>query len=358
MHAVIMAGGSGTRFWPYSRNDRPKQFLKIGGNDPLLTQTCDRLSPLVSDEEMIIVLGKNHLKEAGELLKDRKVHIIAEPVGRNTAPCIGLGAIYARHLGCEGAIAFLPADHFIGNPAAFLSALEQAGGVAESGGIVTIGIIPSRPETGYGYIQRSKSVPGPPGATVFEVSAFVEKPDLEKAGKYLMSGDYFWNAGIFVSTHETILKEIRQHLPGLYEDLMSLEESLGTDSFDKRLKTIYEDLESVSFDYGIMEKTQGPLFVLPCECGWSDVGSWESLYQLREGDHDSMKNLSEGDTILIDCKNSFISGISNRLIACLGIKNFVIIDTNDALLVADMGRSQDIRRIIEQLRKDNREDLL
>jgi mannose-1-phosphate guanylyltransferase len=356
MHAVIMAGGSGTRFWPYSRNNRPKQLLKMVGNKPMLVETCDRLGSLVSDEEIIIVLGENHLKEARELLNDRKVHILAEPIGRNTAPCIGLGAIYARHLGCKGATAFLPADHFIGNPAAFIRALEQAGIVAESGGIVTIGIIPSRPETGYGYIKRSMS--GSPGSAVFEVSAFVEKPDLEKAREYLASGDYFWNAGIFVATYETILNEIRVHLPNLFAGLTSLEKGLGTSSFGKRLKAVYEELEAVSFDYGIMEKTESPLFVVPCECGWSDVGSWESFHELRSEAHDGMKNLSEGETILIDCKNSLVTGMSGRLVACLGIKNCIIVDTDDALLVADLGRSQDIRKIVDRLKKDKREDLL
>jgi len=356
MHAVIMAGGSGTRFWPYSRNKRPKQFLKMGGNKPMLVETCDRLMPLVSDDKIIIVLGENHLGEARALLNDRKVHILAEPIGRNTAPCIGLGAIYARHLGFKGATAFLPADHFIGNPAAFINALKQAGNVAESGGIVTLGIIPSRPETGYGYIQRSMS--GSPGSAVFGISAFVEKPDLEKARQYLASGDYFWNAGIFVATHETILNEIRLQLPGLYKGLTSLEKCLGTASFGKRLKNVYGELESVSFDYGIMEKTESPLFVVPCECGWSDVGTWESLHELRSKDHDGMRNLSEGETILIDCKDSLVSNMSGRLVACLGIKNCIIVDTDDALLVADLGRSQDIRKIVDQLKKDKREDLL
>ncbi|MDB9822603.1 mannose-1-phosphate guanylyltransferase [Deltaproteobacteria bacterium] len=358
MHAVIMAGGSGTRFWPYSREDRPKQFLNIGGNQPMLVETCDRLKPLARDEEMIIVLGKNHLGKATELLKDRKVHILAEPFGRNTAPCIGLGAIYARHLGCDGAIAFLPSDHFIGNPSSFLKSLEQAGKIAESGGIVTLGIIPSRPETGYGYIQRSISGSDSPEQAVFKVSAFVEKPDPEKAREYLVSGDYFWNAGIFVATHDTILEEIRRHIPILYKGLKSLEDSLSSESFEKGLKAVYEELESVSFDYGIMEKTECPVFVVPCECGWSDVGSWESLHELKVKDHDSMKNLSEGDTLLIDCKNSFVSGISGRFVACLGIDNCIIVDTDDALLVADMGRAQDIRKIVEQLKKKKKEELL
>ena len=358
MYAIIMAGGSGTRFWPYSRKDRPKQFLNISGDEPMLVETCKRLGPVVPDEKMIVILGKGHLKEAQRLLKNSNIHILAEPVGRNTAPCIGLGAIYARYLGCEGAVAFLPADHFIGRPEAFLKALEQAGNVAESGAIVTLGIVPTRPETGYGYIKRSKSSLDSREPPAFGVSAFVEKPSLEKAEEYLMDGDYFWNAGIFVASAETILNETQKHLPDLYRGLISLEESLGGNSFENRFKEVYQDIESISFDYGIMEKTKAPVYVVPCECGWSDVGSWESLYKLREEDHDDNGNLSQGNSILIDCKDSFISGMGGRLVACLGMDNCIVVDTDDALLVADMKKSQDLRKIIERLIKDNKKDLL
>jgi len=356
MHAVIMAGGSGTRFWPYSRNNRPKQLLKMVGDKAMLMQTCDRLRPVISDEKMIIILGQNHLREAKRLIKGRKVHILAEPIGRNTAPCVGLGAIYARYLGCKGAIAFLPADHHIADPGVFTRAIEQAGNLAESGGIVTIGIMPSRPETGYGYIKRK--IADQKDHPFFKVSSFVEKPDLKNARAYLASGDYFWNAGIFVATHETILNEIRVHLPDLYNGLLSLEKVLGTGSFEKRLGTVYKGLKSISFDYGIMEKTRSPIFVIPCDCGWSDVGSWESLHELSVGDDEGLRNFSEGECILTDCRNNLIYGMSGRLVACLGINNCVIVDTDDALLVADLNRSQDIRKIVEYLKRNKREDLL
>ena len=358
MHAIVMAGGSGTRFWPYSRKDRPKQFLNIGGNRPMLVETCERLAPMVPDEDMIIILGKEHLKDAREIFKGRGIHILAEPLGRNTAPCIGLGAVYARYLGCEGAVAFLPADHFIGRQEAFLIALEQAEKAAGSGAIVTLGIVPTRPETGYGYIKRSKYANDSQGLSVYEVSAFVEKPVPEKAEEYHTNGNYFWNAGIFVATPETILDEIKKHLPELYEGLLYLEDSLGTDNFENRFKEVYQNIESISFDYGIMEKTKAPVYVVPCECGWSDVGSWESLYRLREEGHDINKNLSQGEVILIDCKDSLISGMSGRLVACIGIDNCIVVDTDDALLVADMGKSQDIRKVVERLIKDGRKDLL
>jgi len=358
MFAVIMAGGSGTRFWPTSSKDKPKQFLNISGKDPMVVETCDRLGALARDEEMILVLGREHLREAEELFGNRKVHMVAEPTGRNTAPCIGLGAIYASYLGCRGPIAFLPADHFISDPRAFVEDLRRAGEIAESGALVTLGIVPTRPETGYGYIRRSEPDPGFREIGVYEASDFVEKPDLEKASEYLSSGEYFWNAGIFVAKPETILKEIQVHLPDLYQGLNRLKEALAAEAFETELEEVYKNLEAVSFDYGIMERTKDPVFVLPCECGWSDVGSWASLYELREEDHDKDQNLSEGEALLIDCKQNYVSSKSGRLVACLGLKNCLIVDTPDALLVSDLGRSQEIRKIVEELKKTQKEELL
>ncbi len=358
MFAVIMCGGSGTRFWPVSRRSRPKQFLNITGRGPMVVDTCDRLKPLAGDEEMLLVLGHEHLKDAENLFKDRGVHMLAEPVGRNTAPCIGLGAIYARHLGYAGSVAFLPADHFIGDTSSFVKALEAAGELASSGGIVTLGIVPTRPETGYGYIRRDKGHRDVKGFSTYEVSEFVEKPDLEKALNYLESGEYYWNAGIFVATAETILNEIEAHLPGLFSGLLRLEKAFGTKGFETEFKAVYEEIKGVSFDYGIMEKTGKKVYVLPCECGWSDVGSWASLYDLRAFDHDGHKNLAEAETLLIDCEGSFVSGRGGRLVACLGLKNCLVVDTPDALLVADLDRSQDIREIVDRLRRTGNEELL
>jgi len=358
MFAVIMCGGSGTRFWPVSRRRKPKQFLNITGQGPMLVETCDRLKSLIHDEEMILALGDKHLEEAEKLFKGRGVHMLAEPVGRNTAPCIGLGAVYAQYLGCKEAVAFLPADHFIGDQLSFVEALRAAGELANSGGIVTLGIVPNRPETGYGYIRRDSITVDLGKYTAYKVSAFVEKPDLETARNYLTGGDYYWNGGIFVATAETIIKEIKEHLPDLYQGLERLKKTLGTERFKAEFKDVYGKLEGISFDYGIMEKTTEKVYVVPCECGWSDVGSWESLYELRAADRDDNQNLTDGETVLIDCDHSFISARGERLIACLGLKNCLVVDTQEALLVADLDHSQDIRKIVDQLKKDRKEDLL
>jgi mannose-1-phosphate guanylyltransferase len=307
---------------------------------------------------MILVLGQEHLEDARGLFEGRDVHMLAEPVGRNTGPCIGLGALYAQHLGCRGPVAFLPADHYIGDPATFIEALRAAGELAASGGIVTLGIVPNSPETGYGYIRADRNHVEISGLKAHKVLEFVEKPDFEKACEYLSSGEYYWNAGIFVATAETILKETETHLPDLYEGLVRLKKVLGTDRFEAGLKALYEGLESISFDYGIMEKTVETVYVVPCQCGWSDVGSWSSLYELRSGEHDGDRNLAEGETLIIDCEKSFVSGRGGRLVACLGLKNCLVVDTPDALLVADLGCSQDIRKIVDQLKRRGAKRLL
>ncbi len=358
MFAVIMCGGSGTRFWPASRRQRPKQFLNITGRGPMVVETCNRLHPLVRDDEMILVLGAEHLKEARDLFESRDVHMLAEPEGRNTAPCIGLGAIYARHLGCTGAVAFLPADHYIGHPSRFLKDLRAAGEMADRGGIVTLGIVPNRPETGYGYIRKDAGQINAGEITAYRVSEFVEKPDLETARHYLMSGEYFWNGGIFVARPQTVLKEIERYLPDLYNGLERLSAVLGSDRFESELKDVYGNLTGISFDYGIMEHTTEDVYVVPSECGWSDVGSWASLYELKSPDADALKNVSDGETLLISCENSYVSGRSGRLVACLGLKNALIVDTPDALLVADMDRSQDIREIVDRLKASGKDTLL
>ena len=358
MFVVIMAGGSGTRFWPLSRKHKPKQFLNITGKSPMVVETCNRLASLARDEEVICVIGEEHLREATTLFEGRGVHMLAEPVGRNTAPCIGLGALYALHLGCSGAVAFLPADHFIGDSSAFVKALRAAGELADSGGIVTLGIVPSRPETGYGYIRRNENQVEVGGLRAYEVLEFVEKPDLEKAREYIAGGEYYWNGGIFVATPETVLEEIKAHLPDLYTGLIQLSEALGTDRFETDLKAVYEKIDGVSFDYGIMEKTREKVYVIPCECGWSDVGSWTSLYELRTGDQDGHGNLIDGEALVIDCEESFVSSNRGRLVVCLGMKNCLVVDTPDTLLVADLDRSQDIRKVVDQLKRTGRMNLL
>jgi mannose-1-phosphate guanylyltransferase/mannose-6-phosphate isomerase len=358
MFGVIMAGGSGTRFWPLSRKGRPKQFLNITGGRPMIVETCERLRPLMGYEEMAIVLGASHLDEAARLLEGTGIHLLAEPVGRNTAPCIGLGALYAKHQGAKGPVAFLPADHFIADPERFLAALSVAAEHAAQGGIATLGIVPTRPETGFGYIRRAhdEEMKGLEGA--HQVLAFVEKPDAETAVRYLSSGEYYWNAGIFVATADTILQEIRTHLPAVHGALMRLDHAMGTARFVQVLSDVYPGLPSTSFDYGVMEKTRQPVYVVPCECGWSDVGSWSSLYDLRSKEHDGAQNLKEGQTLAIDCHRTFISAQGGRMVVGLGLSDCLVVDAGDVVLVAHRDRAQDVRKIVDTLKEDGKEDLV
>lgn len=358
MFAVIMAGGSGTRFWPLSRRLKPKQFLNIMGKDPMIVETYKRITDIITDENICIILGKEHLNEARRLFNGKDVHIIAEPFGRNTAPCIALGALYAQYLGHNGAIAFLPADHYIADKNAFLSSLQIAKKLVLSKGIVTLGIVPVRPETGYGYIKRGDIPINIDGYRVYRVREFVEKPDIEKARSYLKSGKYYWNAGIFIANPNTILEETKKYLPDLYDALMNMKDKIGTRQFEDALKSAYEKVPNISFDYGIMEKTDTDIYVVPTDCGWSDVGSWLSIYELREKEHDGDHNLIEGEVLNIDCRGSFISSKYGRLIACLGVKNLLVVDTPDALLIADINRSQEVRKIVDKLKEKGKKQYI
>ena len=358
MHAVIMAGGSGTRFWPVSRQARPKQFLNITGRGPMVVETCERVRGLVRNEDLILVVGQEHLDETKDLFRERAVHILAEPMGRSTAPCIALGALYAAHLGCEGPVAFMPADHFIARPSALEESLRQASDIALSGAIVTLGIVPTKPETGYGYIQWEEGRPDFWKQKAYRVAAFVEKPTVEKAREYMIRGDYLWNAGIFVATPEAIHKAMERYLPHLHEAMTRLGSALGTEGFENQLEVVYEKLEAISFDYGIMEKIEEPVFVVPCDCGWSDVGSWESVFELREEEKDEEGNLSGGECALLDCEKSFVLSKGGRMVACLGLKDCLVVDMPDAVLVANMKKSQEVRRITEHLKRIRRSDLL
>lgn len=356
MHVVIMAGGSGTRFWPASRKSRPKQFLKIVGDEPMVVATYERIRSLVPDENVLLVVGEEHRQETERLFAGRAVRIMAEPRGRNTAPCIALAAKYIEHLGGNDAIMVLPADHYIADEEAFRDALVRAAQLSSRGGIVTLGIVPTRPETGYGYIQRESL---PEVERIFRVRKFVEKPDLATAGDYLASGDYYWNAGIFVATPQTLLSEFSRQMPAFAEGLDRLQKTFDGPGFQYELAALYDSVEGISFDYAVMERTSRPVYVVPCDCGWSDVGSWYSLYDVRmNSEQDASGNVVEGRTISLDCRDSLFVSRGGRLIAALGLSKVLVVDTEDALLVADLERSQDVKKIIDRLISSGSGDVL
>jgi mannose-1-phosphate guanylyltransferase len=362
MFAVIMAGGSGTRFWPASRQHLPKQFLKITGARTMVEETVDRALRVTDEDRVYLVINRMHEEITWGLFPNAQVKVLVEPAGRNTAACIGLAAIHLKYVdpgqSLDEPMVVLPADHFIADPEKFRISLQAAVEIAASGGIVTIGALPTRPETGYGYIKTGRSVGQAAGQPYFAVDRFAEKPDFETAVSFVSSGGYLWNCGIFAFTPRTILDEIQACQPRLFEGLCRLEEALETDRYQATLDEVYPQLESISIDYGVLEKTSAPLYVVPSDFGWSDVGSWQSLYELRAGGGgDELQNLVLGDAVLVDAKRNLVFSDRGRLVALLGVEELVIVDTDDALLVADINRSQDVKQLIELLREQGRDGI-
>ncbi len=351
MIMVIMAGGSGTRFWPASREHLPKQFLRIISDKTMLEETINRVRPLA--ERIYVVTNEIHGEKVKELLGD-EVEVLSEPIGRNTAPCIGLAAVHIKKKYGDTPMVVLPADHFISDEKACLERLVTAVELAKQGAIVTLGIVPTRPETGYGYIERGELFSSE--KKIYEVRRFIEKPNLDTAVELVASGNYFWNSGIFVFTTETILSEIKKIMPKLYKGLQEIENVIESSNYEKTLSAVYHSLESISIDYGVMEKTSRRLYVLEASFAWSDVGSWLALYELKQ-ERDENENLVMTDALLLDSKKNLVYSDSSRLVCLLGVEGLVIVDTSDVLLVADLKRSQEVKRFPELLKKAGREKL-
>lgn len=356
LHAVILAGGGGTRLWPLSRAHYPKQFLKLLGEHTLLQQTVLRPGALIPPERFWIVTGKeqefivrSQLAALPEFGTDAG-QILVEPVGRNTAAAIGLAAVHLLRHDPEAVMAVMPADHWIARPNVFVALLEQAAQLAQDGVLVTLGIIPDRPETGYGYIRRGAQVFGSPstsgeGVVAYRVERFVEKPTVQKAREYLDSGTYYWNGGIFLWQASTILAEIAAHMPALAQGLREITQSLAGNASAQTLEAVYHRLESVSIDYGVLEKSSR-IVVLPADIGWSDLGEWTTIHRLFP--RDERGNSLGKNVIDIESENSFVYG-SGRTIATIGLKDTVVIDTDDALLICPRDRAQEVKAIVQHL---------
>ena len=364
IYAVILAGGSGTRFWPLSRETCPKQMLQIAGEDTLLRQTIKRIDGLVLPENIWIVTTEDkaqglkfHIEPLGPTAEG--VQFIKEPVGRNTAPAIGLAAIHLNHLSSESVMMVMPSDHAIPDREEFLSDLRLALQGATEDHLVTFGIKPSRPETGYGYIKVvSGSNIGE--KSLHKVEGFIEKPDFETAETYLSDGSYYWNSGIFVWKTSKILSEIEKYLPALHKGLREIESLLfipdrpNEPNKRNKLNELYSHLEPISIDYGIMERSQDVLMV-PATFRWSDLGSWSALDEIIE--KDSEGNILKGNTIDIGSQNSTVYG-NERLVATIGLNDMVVVDTPDAILVTPKDRVQEVRKVVEVLKRNGREEHL
>jgi mannose-1-phosphate guanylyltransferase len=356
MFAVIMAGGSGTRFWPASRESLPKQFLAITGDRTMLEETLARADGFAPPDRISVVVGSVHADLTKRILSGKPVEILVEPRGRNTAACVGLAALHARRVAAESGaedepMVVLPADHFIADVEGFTRTIRAAAGVARGGAIVTLGVAPNRPETGYGYIHIGAEGGESSEQPFFRVRRFVEKPDHQTALGYLSSGDYLWNSGVFIFTARTILQEIEDCMPALHEGLREIERAIDTPDYAAAVERAYDRIESVSIDYGVMEKTSKPIYVFRADFGWSDVGSWQALYELRQAECDEQGNLSLGDSTIIDAKRNLVFSTTDRRVALLGVEDLVVVDTPDAVMVARLDRSQDVKRFADQYRE-------
>ena len=358
--AVILAGGSGTRLWPLSRMQLPKQFLQLQGDHTLLDSTVHRLAPLIKQEDVLVVTGAEHAKgEAYSSLQPYQT--LLEPEGRNTAPAIALAAAWLQLYGGEDdpVMVVLPADHIIKDTQAFQNALQQAIEGAKQGSLVTFGIKPTRADTGFGYIEVAPN--SGEDTTLTPVVQFTEKPDEPTAQQYLENGNHLWNSGMFVWKASSILKEIDQHLPEVsqkIEEVMSEWQArsvssgsegqtmLASDGVDRGL---WSQLPNISIDYGVLEKSDN-VMLIPCDIGWSDVGSWDALHEVSE--QDQCRNAIQGRVIAKDCHNSLIHS-NQRLVAAVGVEDLCIVETQDALLVTKRGESQRVREIVDELKQDD-----
>ena len=360
IYPVVMAGGSGTRFWPLSRRTRPKQFLPLAGDAPLLAATVGRLPPLARPQRTYVVCGPQHAAAARRMVPQLPHdNFIVEPCARNTAPCVGLAALHVARRDPHGVMAMLPADHHVSRPADFREALAAAAALAETGAIATIGVRPSRPETGYGYLKVGPRLAAPTRGKArlqaHKVARFVEKPDARTAARYLADGGYLWNSGIFAFRASVILEEIRRSMPELGKALDRIGQDLGTPRYPRTLKRLYAGCPSVSVDYGVMEKSQR-IAVVPAEFGWSDVGSFAALSVVREADAEG--NVCEGEAMVLDGKNDVVLAGAGRPVAVIGLDDVIVVDAGDAVLVCGRDRAQDVRKAVDELRRRGREDLL
>ncbi|MCX5903513.1 MAG: mannose-1-phosphate guanylyltransferase [Proteobacteria bacterium] len=326
MYCVIMAGGKGSRFWPRSRSALPKQLLDIFSDRTMLQETVQRIGGLIPTERIVIVTGREHAEAIYQQLPEiPRENILIEPIGRNTAPCICLAALWVEKKEPGATMAVLPADHYIGNPQAFCRCLDSAADAAQHlDALVTVGITPRSPETGYGYIQ------------------------------YLAQGNFLWNSGMFIWKAATILEEIKACLPEMYGTLAAVVPDLGTAQAQQAIDTAYHDIAGISIDYGVMEKSARAV-ILKGDFGWSDVGSWSAIYDISE--KDAQENVMHGDVIAVDARGSLIYS-PKKLTAIVGLDNVVIVETEDALLVCARDKAQDVKKVVDILEQQGRKKYL
>ncbi|KPU43706.1 mannose-1-phosphate guanylyltransferase 1 [Oxobacter pfennigii] len=345
LHAVIMAGGRGERFWPESRLSRPKQFLNLLGNETMIQSTVRRINRLIPCDNIYIITNEMYKELVKEQLPTiNEENIIVEPVARNTAACIGLACAFIKKKDKHANMVVLPSDHLIKDEDRFLNMIELGFKKANLGeNLVTLGIWPNYPETAYGYIKIGNMDED----LAFNVERFVEKPDAETANKYINEGKYLWNSGMFIWHVDTIMKNFEIHMPKLFDGILNIEKAIGTGNQNHAIKEEFIKLDSISIDYGIMEKAKN-IYVLPCQFGWDDVGSWTSLERLDNCDDEG--NVLKGNVISLDTHRCIVKG-SGKLIATVGIDDLIVVETEDAILICKKDKAQDIKQLIGEMKE-------
>ena len=351
LHVVILAEGQGSRFWPISRKKKPKQFLSISScGESLIQATARRIRSISGEDRLWIITNDLHKDLIESSISGAK--IVCEPVGRNTAASIGLAAVCLQKINPQAVMLVLPADHAVSDEKLFqetvMKALQTAGN-QES--LVTIGIAPTFAHTGYGYIKRGNKI----STDIYAVNRFFEKPNLERANKYIESGEFYWNSGMFAWSVKAILQAIQDHLPEMHKGLLKIGESIGDKNETQVMREVFPTLESISVDFGILEHAKNCLVVKASDFGWNDVGSWDAWSEHFEKDRDG--NLLHGDVMALASKNCVIHS-EKRLAAVIGADNLIVIDAGDALLVCPREHVQDVRKVVEELQKQGRDKLI
>ena len=356
LYSVIMAGGSGVRFWPQSRRRRPKQLLKIVGEKTMIRATIDRVIPVTSPDRIMVVTGAHHEENIRKQIPELPANsVVAEPIGRNTAPCVALAAYKIAKQDPGSVMLVLPADHLITKEDEFISVLKAATQLAsETGDLLTFGVVPDRPETGYGYIHVGSEVTQFDGLKAHRVERFVEKPDIKTARAYLSMGNYLWNSGMFIWKVSSIIEAFQRYLPVVSRAMEKLIPVLNTTDESRALSEIYESLPDISIDYGIMERADNVL-VIPVDFGWNDVGSWTSLQDVWKTDEEG--NAVKGKILSLNAKGCVVSS-PQKLAALVGVEDLIIVDTPDAILVCRKDKAQDIKQLQELLKKHGYQGLL
>ncbi len=354
-YALILAGGVGSRLWPRSREGRPKQLLDLISERSMLQETVARVVPLVPPERIIVMTNQGYVTTVREQLPDvPATNVIGEPAVRGTASAVGFGAAIIARQDPDAVMFSLHADHYIRDVEGFRQALRAAAAVAGDGYLVTIGIEPGYPETGYGYIERGEALGTFEGHIAYRVVRFTEKPDAEQAQAFVDSGRYYWNSGLFTWQVSTILEAFARYMPDTFEKLQVMASAIGTDREQETLNRVWPTLENQTIDYGIMERAER-VAVVPADFGWSDVGTWNALFELMAAD--SERNVVVGDHVGVDTRGSFIY-TDGRLIATIGVEDLIVVDVDDAVLICPRDRAQDVKALVDRLQREKRTDVL